>query len=229
MMKRLIWLLLLVATMLPASAQRDVTTFLGIPVDGTKAEMRRKLIAKGFVPTKLPGYDFLEGEFNGVQVRVYIVTNNNKVCRIYLADKNARDEAGIRIRFNNLVAQFEGNDRYVTLGDYKIADDTRISYEMTVDNKSFEAVFYQRADMDKVDSLAFQTQIKKEMLKEYTEEQLMNPTEEIEASRDVVVRTLAADLIMKKCVWFSICRNVGEYFIAMYYDNEYNKANGEDL
>ena len=28
----------------------DVTTFLGIPVDGTKTEMKQKLIAKGFVP-----------------------------------------------------------------------------------------------------------------------------------------------------------------------------------
>ena len=40
-------LLMLVGTM---QAQRQVTTFLGIPVDGTKAEMKRKLVAKGFTP-----------------------------------------------------------------------------------------------------------------------------------------------------------------------------------
>ena len=30
-------------------AQKDVTKFLGIPVDGTKAEMKKKLQEKGFV------------------------------------------------------------------------------------------------------------------------------------------------------------------------------------
>jgi hypothetical protein len=34
-------------------AQKDVTTFLGIPIDGYKSEMTQKLISKGFVPKKL--------------------------------------------------------------------------------------------------------------------------------------------------------------------------------
>ena len=38
---------LVLATM--TFAQKDVTKFLGIPVDGTKAEMMQKLKAKGFV------------------------------------------------------------------------------------------------------------------------------------------------------------------------------------
>ena len=90
-------------------AHKDVTTFLGIPVDGSKAEMKRKLIAKGFTPTKQVGKDFLEGEFNGFDVYLYIVTNKNKVCRIMLADAHTQNEAGIRTRFNNLVKQFKKN------------------------------------------------------------------------------------------------------------------------
>lgn len=35
------------------SAQNDVTTFLGIPVDGFKSEMKQKLVSKGFVPKKV--------------------------------------------------------------------------------------------------------------------------------------------------------------------------------
>ena len=31
------------------SAQNDVTTFLGIPVDGFKSEMKQKLVSKGFL------------------------------------------------------------------------------------------------------------------------------------------------------------------------------------
>lgn len=37
------------------------------------------------------------------------------------------------------------------------------------------------------------------------------------------------ELITKKAVWFRICENYGEYYITMFYDNEYNHANGEDL
>ena len=30
-------------------------------------------------------------------------------------------------------------------------------------------------------------------------------------------------------VWFMIVEHAGEYYITMYYDNEYNHADGEDL
>ena len=37
------------------------------------------------------------------------------------------------------------------------------------------------------------------------------------------------DLIAKKSVWFRINEMDGGYYINMFYDNEYNRANGEDL
>ena len=67
-------------------AQKDVTTFLGIPVDGTKSEMKKKLISKGF--EVVPGQEFLKGEFNGTDVQVYIGTNNNKVYSLNNRTKN---------------------------------------------------------------------------------------------------------------------------------------------
>lgn len=39
----------------------------------------------------------------------------------------------------------------------------------------------------------------------------------------------AIELFLKKHVWFRIEEYYGKYYIAMYYDNEYNHANGEDL
>ena len=37
-------------------------------------------------------------------------------------------------------------------------------------------------------------------------------------------------LCLKKKVWFMINeRSYGKYAIVMFYDNEYNQANGEDL
>lgn len=90
-MKRLILAAMMILFATTANAQKDVTKFLGIPVDGTKAEMIQKLKAKGFTST---AYDpeILEGEFNGEKVEIHIVTNNNKVYRIIVADKSMRDE-----------------------------------------------------------------------------------------------------------------------------------------
>ena len=94
----LIFLLLFVS--LATSAQKDVTKFLGIPVDRYKAEMKKKLIAKGF--TYDAKNDMYKGEFNGRDVNVYVVTNNNKVWRIMICDKIPCGEGDIKISFNNL-------------------------------------------------------------------------------------------------------------------------------
>ena len=66
-------------------AQKDVTKFMGIPVDGFKQQMFQKLKEKGFVASEL-GNGYLEGEFNGEDVYVNAVTNNNKVYRIFIKD-----------------------------------------------------------------------------------------------------------------------------------------------
>ncbi len=164
--------------------QQDVTKFLGIPVDGFKHEMIQKLKEKGFVNSDVGD---LEGEFNGSEVYVYVVTNNNKVYRICLFDKIYRGETDIRIRFNTLCRQFENNDNYFRfpfLGTQTIADEEDISFEMTVNDKRYEAIFYQ-----------------------------IN----------------GEGSMFDKPVWFIIDGSYRKYRILMYYDNELNKAKGEDL
>lgn len=210
-------------------AQKDVTTFLGIPVDGYKSEMKQKLIAKGFVPKKVADYEFLEGEFNGTDVLISIVTNNNKVYRIMLSDVNDKNEADIKIRFNKLVSQFMNNKRYVAFDDFTLSDSEDISYEMTVHNKIYEAVFYQVPDMEKLDTLALANQVRDELLKKYSPEQLENPTEEIDKEANIITARIGTEMFFKKPVWFRIGEQYGKYHITMYYDNEYNHANGEEL
>ena len=229
---RLIVSLVFVITTLASFAQKDVTTFLGIPVDGTKTEMKQKLIAKGFVPKKEMDDEHLEGEFNGKDVRVYIVTNNNKVYRLMVGDAYPMDEPDIKVRFNKLVRQFKNNQRYVSLGDQTIPDDEDISYEMTVKNKRYEAAFFQVPDPQKMDSVSLQKQIRTYLLNKYTEEQLQNPPDEIYNYIQSAAINFTADMFRKKLVWFRISKSVvsyGQYQIMMYYDNEYNKSNGEDL
>lgn len=217
-------------TAISMSAQNDVTTFLGIPVDGFKSEMKQKLVSKVFVPKKVGTNEFLEGEFNGTDVRVFIVTNNNKVYRIMLCDANTQNESNIKIRFNKLVSQFENNKRYTSLDKYTLSDEENISYEMTVNKKNYDAIFYQLPNMEKIDTLAMQEKIRNQLLSRFTVEEIKNLSEEIkkkEMEQMAIKNTM--DLLSMKPVWFRICESYGEYYITMFYDNEYNHANGEDL
>lgn len=105
--------------------------------------MIKKLKEKGFVSSE---YDkeMLEGEFNGTDVYVHVVTNNNKVWRIAIEDVNVQDEYGIVLRFNRLCGQFENNRNYSKIDvDFRIPDYEDIEYEMTVNNKRYDAGFYQ--------------------------------------------------------------------------------------
>ncbi len=40
---------------------------------------------------------------------------------------------------------------------------------------------------------------------------------------------VVTEMMEKKLVWFIISENYGQYFITMFYDNEYNHSDGEDL
>ena len=229
-MKRLLFIVLaMIATITSFAQQKDVTSFLGIPVDGTVLSMKQKLVSKGFVPKKVGTNEFLEGEFNGRNVKVYICTNNNKVYRIMVADNNTVDEAQIKIRFNNLVSQFENNKRYIPHDKFTLSDEEDISYEMTAHNKSYEALFYQVPNMEKADTLALQEKVRNELLSKYTEAELKNPSEEISKEITNTAIKIGTEWMLMKPVWFKIVRVNGEYFICMFYDNEYNRSHGEDL
>lgn len=216
---------MLIVSSLVANAQRDVTKFLGIPVDGTKASMVAKLKAKGF---KSSSYgDGLQGEFNGVAVNVFIATNNNKVCRIMVADENLVDEAAIKIRFNSLCDQFENNAKYVSLHEYKLSEEEDISFEMSVKSKRYDAIYYQK--VEDMDSVTVAQEMSKRIKSKYSDEQINNPTEEIAQDIRNIAIDYGAEILLKKAVWFTISELNGRYYISMYYDNEYNRANGEEL
>ena len=182
-MKKLLTLFFALSLASSAFAQQSVTTFLGIPVDGTKAAMRQKLINKGF--RNIPSNDFLEGEFNGRSVLLSIVTNRDKVYRILVMNKNTtRSEADIRIHFNTLVSQFANNSRYIAENffpdAYLIPEGEDISYKMNIENKRYQASFRQIGNSE-------------------------------------------------SSVWFMIDGKYGEYRIVLFYDNERNAPNGQDL
>lgn len=196
-MRKFLTLLAMIAISASVFAQKEVTKFMGIPVDGSPTEMIKKLKAKGFKtdekfmqPIKQglidwDGPEVLTGRFNGEKVLLGLLVEQNKVWRICISDKNTRDETQIKIRFNTLVRQFENNDKYLYFYEQTIADDEDISYQMTVNKKQYEAIFAQKGEDGTIDE--------------------------------------------KRVVWFMISQRSDGYLIDMFYENEYNRADGSDL
>lgn len=209
------------------SAEECVTTFLGIPVDVSKSEMRRKIIAKGFIPRNYDGKEAFEGNFNGHAVNVHIVTYKDKVCRICVFDRNTVNAASIKNRFNTLVFQFENNGKYRVTQDYSIPDDVDIAYEMNVNKKNFEAIYYQ-IDLSKQKREVVPDTINDNDLKDLPDSirvfmsDMRNSSRALNESIERLAET-------NRSVWFTISQYGGEYYISMFYDNEYNRPHGEDL
>lgn len=247
MMKKILILAMTVILSAGAFAQREVTKFLGIPVDGTKQSMIQKLKAKGFTYDQQT--DYLYGEFNGEKVRISVQTQGNKVWRIAVTDEIGRNENQIRIRFNNLVSQFENNNKYMPYKDSQtLSDNEDISHEISVRDKQYAATFFQYSkDAPEFnDTLTLQKEYRERYAKElkqieeyvsqFSEEQLENPTEEmLENSKKISdwttqsIMKIVYDLLNKRIVWFTIGRAYGEYYITMFYENGYNEADGSDL
>lgn len=225
-MKKTLLSIVLCCISIVGMAQKDVTKFLGILVDGSKIEMTRKLKAKGF--TQSPNVEnMLIGEFNGLDVEVYIITNKDKVCRIMVCDTNTRDEASIISRFNVLCNQFKKNSKYCSLeDDQQLKVDEDISYEMSAHKKRYEAIFYQMPDTTLAN---YKDELIDIIYSKYTKEQLDNPSDKVTNDLYKIATDYAIEKLTKKCVWFRIAEHNGEYYIVLYYDNEYNRAHGEDL
>lgn len=230
-MKQILTLGLVMILSVAAFAQKNVTQFLGIPVDGTKAAMMQKLKAKGY--TYNAKLDCLEGEFNGRDVTLHIVTNNNKVWRIMVSDAYpTRNEADIRVRFNTLCRQFSKNGKYMPVditGEFEISEDEDISIQMSLYNKRYEAAYYQVTEADK-DTTGMQEWLLNKVFENYGAEKWksMSETDQQTAGIKIAMEWLL-EKVAKKSVWFMISEQYGRYSINLYYDNEYNHSNGEDL
>lgn len=226
-MKKLISIILVMIISLGSYAQ-DVTKFLGIPVDGTKESMKQKLIQKGFKYNVKE--DILEGEFNGGKVDISIVTYRNKVWRIAVMDANPCDESQIKIRFNNLCNQFARNKKYMPMGDadkYIIPDDEDISYELSVNNKSYEASYIQ--NIHDIDSIQAANLMKEALVQKFSVDDMKS----IENLSESEILNIAAEALYeycrKKTVWFTIRKDYLGYNIIIFYDNELNHNTDDEI
>ncbi len=156
-------------------------------------------------------------------------------------DKYPTDEGQIKIRFNTLCHQFKNNKRYISFPfeNQTIPEETNISYEMSVRKKKFEALFYQKVDYNLVDTLFLKEKLRNG-LEEFVENKPITDSLGNKLSEELNVKLkdtmlnaslkFALDnMLFKMPVWFRIEELFGQYYIAIFYDNEYNRANGEDL
>lgn len=217
MKKLLLSVVVMIISITSYAQEKDVTKFLGIPIDGTKSEMIAKLKGKGFTQVNYDQDTVLEGEFNGREVYIFVVTNNHKVYRIMVVDKNRISETDIKIRFNILCQQFSNNDKYLSLGDFTIPENEDISNKILL-GKRYQAAYYQ---VDK-------EFVAKSLLGKYTKEQLAN-TDNLNIEDQIYIAEAYQNSSVHKQVWFIITEGLGKYSITMYYDNVLNMANGDDL
>ena len=98
-MKRLIIIILALFASIVISAQTNsnVLKFMGIPVDGSKTEVIQKLKEKGFKYDSIN--DCLTGQFNGMDSRIFISTNKNKVDRKEIFKENNHENKLGQIKF----------------------------------------------------------------------------------------------------------------------------------
>lgn len=261
MKKIIIFIVLVIALTNISYAQNDVTKFMGIPVDGSKAEVVSQLIEKGFeYDDSQDNWTRLTGFFNGVNSHIYVSTNKNLVDRIYVCDKSTCSESEIIIRFNKLVRQFANNENYISEGyeKYLIPQNEDISYEMLCNNKNYDAIFYQKpnelnsdefigglnslSDTELHNMVNNMIQSDTTIYNAYNQFSLENfnkgSTKYTFDNKDkaflfVCVAAYSAKHTVfdkyNKPVWFRICEVGNKYYIAIFYDNEFNRANGEDL
>ena len=215
--------------------------FLGIPVDGSKSEMVEVLKSKGFEYDSES--DFLIGDFNGKKSEIGIVENHGKVYRVVVFDANTYDAGEIRIRFNNLIHQFENNDKYFYIVPNDIIpEDEDIHYEILVNKKQYIAEF-------RYNPLYGNDELRDRLINEAVEESKLFLEEkkdektidgitygEFYSDKDNYDQLISAQVSLKviqmsknSSVWFKIFEHYGKYYIGLYYDNLLNAPNGEDL
>ena len=148
-MKKLLTLILLLMVSVEMYAQSNITTFLGIPVDGTESSMIQKLQKKGFVYNKEE--DLLEGEFNGEDVFIGRETQKGKVWAVGVGYNSYFNAASLKINYEKLCRQFRDNPKYIVFSEDTLPDSKDLNYEVSVNKQSYNAIYIQNPQFNESD------------------------------------------------------------------------------
>ena len=128
--------------------QKEVATFMDIPIDGPVENMIIELQKKGFRYTPERNNQnmyLLEGTFNGAWADISVSVNRDKVSAVGVIYKVIGAE-NAKLRFNSLHAQMAKNWKYYNFQEASIpfiADNVDIEYELKYKKTNFDAIFFQ--------------------------------------------------------------------------------------
>ena len=197
--------------------QKEITKFLGIPVDGTRSEMIKKLKKKGFSATPTFGDFVLEGKFKGNDVYLYMFDYKDKVFSVYVRDKKPISEADIKERYHSICRKFKYSSHYISILNFKIPCGENLSYEMQENKKKYSATFYQAISKIDIDKVKEET---KSIISKTTKQ--IENLEEIDKECENFILGYALDSLEKKSVKVRIVELDEEYYITISFDNRYN-------
>ncbi len=213
----------------PGLAQRQVTTFQGVPVDGTREEMAGKLAERGFVPAQ-GAQGVLRGPFMGGEVDLDIEEAGGRVWRVTLRDVAPGDPSLARERFNALCSRFASDSAYYEGGRaHPIPDGEDIARGME-DGKVYSAGFHQLPEgVSPGDFIAGVTErALVECGKIFTLEEILAGGEEVATAMRRLALEQLEDLF-NRSAWLVIERDADGYRVVTRFDNGYNSPTGADI
>ena len=122
------------------SAQ-EVIDFMGIPIDGSKAEMFAKLKEKGFRETE--DLYVLQGLFEDIPVEAMTFDFRDKVYNITLRHDMGNDETMAIEQYNNLILKFRNDPKYNDSYSELIPEGELIGEKLRSDFHLYTACFTQ--------------------------------------------------------------------------------------
>ena len=128
--------------------QKEVTTFMDIPIDGPVESFISDLQKKGFKYMPENNYKnahMLEGVFNGQWAQIAVLADRNKVLSVGVII-NVEGAENAKLQFNSLHAQMARNWKYYNCQEPIvpfIADDVDIEHELRYKKTDFRASFFQ--------------------------------------------------------------------------------------
>ena len=228
-MKRLFFIFFAAIMTVCVLAETYPTKFLGIPIDGSKQEMIRKIQGKGFLYNKQ--LDCFTGVFIGEKVVVSLRTYEGKVCQVMVSSLQSYSEKQIKDKFNNLMKQFNEHPNYISapLEQAYIDKKERVSREISQNGKKYAAYYMQIThDLDTTIWMKDMERIAHDVV-----DQLGDIDSLSEHDKDLtgiyIEQKAMRQQYLHNIVWFKIIENKGKYSIGLYYDNLYNQSLGSDI
>ena len=106
-MKRILNIIMMTMLALTTQAQQSITEFMGIPVDGSKTSLIKKLKNKGVVN--------MQCIMDNIDYNIKIYDHKGKVYRISLIEKKGTDDPCVAVKkYNDLVTRYKNDTRDYT-------------------------------------------------------------------------------------------------------------------